>query len=80
MSKLIFLLAAFIGLAAFNPATARTMDKQRAACERNSHKFCAAEEPNAIAVEKMPAHAYERAFKRLQTPVQGKAPLIQLVA
>ncbi len=53
MSKLlIFSLSAFIGLAAFNPATARTMDKQRTACERDSHKFCAAEEPNAIAVER----------------------------
>ncbi|MGB5084668.1 MAG: hypothetical protein WBO09_08645 [Methylocystis silviterrae] len=53
MSKLlIFSLSAFIGLAAFNPATARTMDKQRTACERDSHKFCAADEPNAIAVER----------------------------
>ncbi|NUJ81619.1 hypothetical protein HUN39_16630 [Methylocystis sp. FS] len=61
MSKLlIFSLSAFIGLAAFNPATARTMDKQRTACERDSHKFCAAEEPNAIAVEKcLRAHMNE---------------------
>jgi hypothetical protein len=61
MSKLlIFSLSAFIGLAAFNPATARTMDKQRTACERDSHKFCAAEEPNAIAVERcLRAHMNE---------------------
>lgn len=53
MKKLTVFLAAFIGLAAVNPAVARTaVDKQRAACERDSHKFCAAEEPNAIAVEK----------------------------
>ncbi|MFO1125084.1 MAG: hypothetical protein U1E25_07265 [Methylocystis sp.] len=59
MRQLIVILAAFIGLAALNPAVARTaMDKQRAACERDSHKFCAAEEPDAIAVEKcLRAHA-----------------------
>lgn len=68
MSKLILILAAFIGLAAVNPALARAaMDKQRAACERDSHKFCAAEEPNAIAVEKcLRAHASQlsKACKR----------------
>jgi hypothetical protein len=68
MSKLILILAAFIGLAAVNPVSARTaMDKQRAACERDSHKFCAAEEPDAIAVEKcLRAHASQlsKACKR----------------
>lgn len=59
MRKLIVILAAFIGLAALDAAAARAaMDKQRAACERDSHKFCAAEEPDAIAVEKcLRAHA-----------------------
>lgn len=67
MRKLIVILAALIGLAAVNSASARAMDKQRAACERDSHKFCAAEEPNAIAVEKcLRAHASElsKACKR----------------
>lgn len=53
MRKLMVILAALIGLAALDSAAARTaVDKQRAACERDSHKFCASEEPNAIAVEK----------------------------
>jgi len=53
MSKLILILAAFIGLAALAPGDAlAARDRQRSACERDSHKFCAAEEPNAIAVEK----------------------------
>lgn len=53
MSKLILILAAFIGLAAFTSADARSArDAQRAACERDSHKLCAAEEPDAIAVER----------------------------
>lgn len=68
MSKLILILAAFIGLAAFTPADARSArDAQRAACERDSHKFCAAEEPNAIAVERcLRAHMNQlsRACKR----------------
>jgi hypothetical protein len=68
MSKLIFILAAFIGLAALSPADAlAARDKQRAACERDSHKFCAAEEPDAIAVEKcLRAHMDElsKACKR----------------
>jgi hypothetical protein len=67
MRKLIVILAALIGLAAVDSAAARAVDKQRAACERDSHKFCAAEEPNAIAVEKcLRAHASElsKACKR----------------
>ncbi|MGJ0394650.1 MAG: hypothetical protein ACR65U_00245 [Methylocystis sp.] len=53
MRQLIVILAAFLGLAALDAAAARTAaDRQRAACERDSHKFCAAEEPNAIAVQK----------------------------
>ena len=53
MSKLILILAAFIGLAVLTPTDARSArDAQRAACERDSHKFCAAEEPDAIAVER----------------------------
>ncbi|MBI1980656.1 MAG: hypothetical protein HYS63_03700 [Methylocystis sp.] len=68
MRKLTVILAAVIGLAALNPAGARAaVDKQRAACERDSHKFCAAEEPDAIAVEKcLRAHVNElsKACKR----------------
>ncbi|MBM3550548.1 MAG: hypothetical protein FJX45_02045 [Alphaproteobacteria bacterium] len=53
MRKLIFILVAFFGFAALDAAAARAaVDRQRSACERDSHKFCAAEEPNAIAVEK----------------------------
>jgi hypothetical protein len=53
MSKLILILAAFIGLAVLTPTDALSArDAQRAACERDSHKFCAAEEPDAIAVER----------------------------
>ncbi|MGD9544412.1 MAG: hypothetical protein AB7F41_12065 [Methylocystis sp.] len=53
MSKLILIFAAFIGFAALAPADARSgRDMQRAACERDAHKFCAAEEPDAIAVER----------------------------
>ncbi len=33
------------------PAAAQGTAQQRAACERDSHRLCAAEEPDALAVE-----------------------------
>ncbi|HEY8162626.1 MAG: hypothetical protein ACR650_10760 [Methylocystis sp.] len=46
------LFSALLGLLALDPALAQGTKKQREACERDSHKFCAEAEPDAIAVEK----------------------------
>lgn len=43
--------AAFVGLFAATPASAQGTPQQRAACESDSHRLCAAEEPDALAVE-----------------------------
>ncbi len=52
MGKLFFVVSIMLGLAALQPALAQGTAKQRTACERDSHKFCASAEPDAIAVEK----------------------------
>lgn len=51
MRKLV-LFSILLGLVALDPALAQGTKKQRTACERDSHKFCAAAEPDALAVEK----------------------------
>ena len=51
MGKLI-LVSAFISLFALEPAMAQGSQQQRAACERDANRLCAAEQPDAIAVEK----------------------------
>lgn len=51
MSKFALVLLSF-GVLAAAPAQAQGTAKQRAACERDAHKFCAAEQPDALAVEK----------------------------
>lgn len=50
MRKL-FLISLFSALF-LQPAMAQGTAKQRAACEKDSHRLCASEEPDAIAVEK----------------------------
>ncbi len=52
MRKLFLLATTAFALAALQPAMAQGTAKQRAACERDSHKLCASAEPDAIAVEK----------------------------
>ncbi|WP_363345634.1 hypothetical protein [Methylocystis echinoides] len=52
MGKLFLVVSTVVGLAAITPAIAQGTAKQRAACERDSHRLCAAAEPDAIAVEK----------------------------
>ncbi|PPD44157.1 MAG: hypothetical protein CTY15_07905 [Methylocystis sp.] len=41
----------FAVLLVAGPAAAQGTEQQRAACERDAHRLCAAEEPDAIAVE-----------------------------
>ncbi len=41
-----------LGVSTLNPALAQGTAKQRAACERDSHRLCASAEPDALAVEK----------------------------
>ena len=66
MSKLlIFSLSAFIGLAAFNPATARTMDKQRTACERDEM---------VVLKEQLEAEQVQTAEGTVQSPDCDAAP------
>jgi hypothetical protein len=50
--RTLVLLSAFLGLVASDAALAQGTSKQRAACERDSHRLCAQAEPDAIAVEK----------------------------
>lgn len=52
MGRFFLVMTAVLGLSALDPAMAQGTSKQRAACERDSHKFCAAAEPDALAVEK----------------------------
>ncbi len=52
MGKVFLVASIVLGFAALNPAMAQGTAKQRTACERDSHKFCAAAEPDALAVEK----------------------------
>ncbi|MEK4032593.1 hypothetical protein WOC76_03370 [Methylocystis sp. IM3] len=55
MGKLFLVVAAVLGLGVLEPAAAQGTAgtaRQRTACERDSHRFCAAAEPDAIAVEK----------------------------
>lgn len=52
MGKLFLAVSVIIGVMALGPAMAQGSQKQRAACERDSHRFCASAEPDAIAVEK----------------------------
>jgi hypothetical protein len=52
MSKLFLAVSILLACAALDPALAQGSARQRTACERDSHKFCAAAEPDAIAVEK----------------------------
>lgn len=51
MGKLI-VFSALLGLFVVDPAAAQGTARQRAACERDAHRFCAAEQPDAIAVER----------------------------
>lgn len=51
MRRLFVVVSTVLSLIAF-PAFAQGTAKQKAACERDSHKFCASAEPDAIAVEK----------------------------
>ena len=51
MSKFALVLLS-LGVLAAAPAQAQGTAKQKAACERDSHRLCAAQEPDAIAVEK----------------------------
>ncbi|WP_457798229.1 hypothetical protein [Methylocystis sp. S23] len=46
----LFLIPLFSALL-LGPAMAQGTAKQRAACERDSHRLCASAEPDAIAVE-----------------------------
>lgn len=57
MGKVLLVISTVVGLAAVTPAVlqpamAQGTAKQKAACERDSHRLCAAQEPDAIAVEK----------------------------
>lgn len=52
MGKLFLVVAAVLGLGVLQPAAAQGTARQRTACERDSHRLCAAAEPDAIAVEK----------------------------
>lgn len=47
----LFLISLFSALL-LQPALAQGTAKQKAACEKDSHRLCASEEPDAIAVEK----------------------------
>lgn len=59
MRKLV-LFSVLLGLVALDPALAQGTKKQRAACERDSHRLCAEAEPDAIAVQKcLEAHMRE---------------------
>jgi hypothetical protein len=51
MRKFFLVLPAILPLIAL-PALAQGTAKQKAACERDSHRLCASAEPDAIAVEK----------------------------
>jgi hypothetical protein len=51
MRKLFVVVSTTLSLIAL-PALAQGTAKQKAACERDSHKYCASAEPDAIAVEK----------------------------
>jgi hypothetical protein len=51
MRKFFLVLPAVLSLVAL-PALAQGTSKQKAACERDSHRLCASAEPDAIAVEK----------------------------
>lgn len=51
MRKFLVVVSTVLSLAAL-PALAQGTAKQRTACERDSHKYCASAEPDAIAVEK----------------------------
>jgi hypothetical protein len=51
MRKLFVVVSTILSLIAL-PALAQGTAKQKAACQRDSHKFCASAEPDAIAVEK----------------------------
>jgi len=47
----LFLIPILATLALAPPAAAQGTAKQRAACERDSHRLCASAEPDALAVE-----------------------------
>lgn len=46
-----FMLIPIFSALLFHPAMAQGTAKQRAACEKDSHRFCASAEPDALAVE-----------------------------
>ncbi len=51
MRRLFVVVSTVLSIVAL-PALAQGTAKQKAACERDSHKYCASAEPDAIAVEK----------------------------
>ncbi len=50
MRRLFVIVSTILSLIAL-PALAQGTQKQKAACQKDSHKFCASAEPDAIAVE-----------------------------
>lgn len=71
MRKLFAVVSTVIALAAF-PALAQGTSQQKTACEKDSHKFCASAEPDAIAVEKCLKNHMASLSKACQRQFRGR--------
>jgi hypothetical protein len=71
MRKLFVIVSTVLSLIAL-PALAQGTAKQKAACERDSHKLCASAEPDAIAVEKCLKQNMSSLSKACQRQFKGR--------